>query len=393
MDDSSEFYQRLPLYPDFARLTEPAYYRNLPSDWLLVISDVEGSTQAIQAGRYKEVNALGASVIIAVLNIVKPLSIPFIFGGDGASLCIPPGYHHQIEPALLAARNLAKESYQLHLRVGIVPVQVILDAGLNVKVARYQVSATYSQAVLSGGGLSYAEELLKDAENGKPFRLETGRASADFSGLECRWNNIPSRQGQSVALLVRAVNSNELLAAQVYRQVLDKIEHIYGDQQDCHPINIAFLKLTHNQQKLGVETAIHTFGSGWVKQLQYRLKLLIQVTVGQILMTLGAKLAGIDWGEYKTDVIDNTDCRKFDDMLRMILSGNEQQRLNLNDYLESQYNAGQLYYGMQVSDSSLITCLIFQRQGEHVHFVDGADGGYAVASARLKHQIDEQRQG
>ena len=96
MTNSSGFYQQLPLYPDFTRLTEPSYYQNLPPDWLLVISDVEGSTQAIQAGRYKEVNALGASVIIAVLNIVKPLSIPFIFGGDGASLCIPPGYNHQI---------------------------------------------------------------------------------------------------------------------------------------------------------------------------------------------------------------------------------------------------------------------------------------------------------
>ena len=391
MTNSSGFYQQLPLYPDFTRLTEPSYYQNLPPDWLLVISDVEGSTQAIQAGRYKEVNALGASVIIAVLNIVKPLSIPFIFGGDGASLCIPPGYNHQIESALLAARQLAKDSYQLHLRVGIVPVQVILDAGLSVKVARYQVSANYTQAMLSGGGLSYAEDLLKDIVKGRPFRLETGKATADFSGLECRWNNIPSRQGQSVALLVRAVSSNELLAAQIYRQVLDKIQLIYGEQQDCHPINIAFLKVTHNQQKLGVETAIHTFGSGWVKQLQYRLKLLIKVTLGQILMTLGAKLAGVDWGEYKADVIDNTDCRKFDDMLRMILSGNEQQRMTLYDYLEGQRVAGELYYGMQISNSSLITCLIFQRQGEHVHFVDGADGGYAIASTQLKQQIDAQR--
>jgi hypothetical protein len=391
MSHSSRFYQQLPLYPDFTGLTEPTCYRDLPSDWLLVVSDVEGSTQAIQAGRYKEVNALGASVIIAVLNIVKPLSIPFIFGGDGASLCIPPGYNHQIESALLAARQLAKDSYQLHLRVGIVPVQIILDAGLSVKVARYQVSANYTQAMLSGGGLSYAEDLLKDVEKGKAFRLETGKTSADFSGLECRWNNIPSRQGQSVALLVRAVSSNELLAAQIYRQVLDKIQLIYGEQQDCHPINIAFLKVTHNQQKLGVETAIHTFGSGWVKQLQYRLKLLIKVTLGQILMTLGAKLAGVDWGEYKADVIDNTDCRKFDDMLRMILSGNEQQRMTLYDYLEGQRVAGELYYGMQISNSSLITCLIFQRQGEHVHFVDGADGGYAIASTQLKQQIDAQR--
>ena len=121
MLNNSDFYQQLPLYQDFSQLTEPACYQNLPADWILLLSDVQGSTQAIQAGRYKEVNALGASVIIAVLNIVKPLSIPFVFGGDGASLCIPPGYNEKIIPALLAAKQLAEESYHLHLRVGLIP--------------------------------------------------------------------------------------------------------------------------------------------------------------------------------------------------------------------------------------------------------------------------------
>ena len=166
MSDTSGLYQKLPLYSDFTGLTEPAYYQDLPADWLLVISDVQGSTEAIQAGRYKEVNALGASVIIAVLNITKPLLIPFVFGGDGASLCIPPGYNDKIEPALRAARQLAEDCYGLDLRVGIVPMTAVLDAGLKVKVARYQVSANYTQAVVTGGGLSYAEDLLKDRVKG-----------------------------------------------------------------------------------------------------------------------------------------------------------------------------------------------------------------------------------
>jgi hypothetical protein len=389
MINNSGFYQQLPLYQDFSRLTEPTCYQNLPTDWILVLSDVQGSTQAIQEGRYKEVNALGASVIVAVLNIVKPLSIPFVFGGDGASLCIPPGYNDKIIPALLASRQLAKESYGLDLRVGLIPVQVVLAAGLSVKVARYQVSPHYTQAVISGGGLSYAEDLLKDLEKGSPYRLESGKTSADFSGLECRWRNIPSRQGESVSLLVRAYSSTEHQNAQIYHKVLDEILQIYGSETDCHPINITFLKVTYDQAKLGVETAIRTFGGGWIEQLAYRFKMVFQIMIGQTLMSLGAKLAGVDWGEYKTDVIDNSDCRKFDDMLRLMLSGNKNQRQQLTDYLKRQHALGELCYGMQVSNSSLITCLIFQRQGEHVHFVDGADGGYAMASIQLKQQINQ----
>jgi len=31
-----------------------------------------------------------------------------------------------------------------------------------------------------------------------------------------------------------------------------------------------------------------------------------------------------------------------------------------------------------------MTCLIFNHEGNHVHFVDGADGGYAMAARPLK---------
>ena len=63
-----------------------------------------------------------------------------------------------------------------------------------------------------------------------------------------------------------------------------------------------------------METSIRTFGGGWIEQLTYRLKMVIQIMIGQTLMSLGAKLAGVDWGEYKSDVIDNSDCRKYGDM-------------------------------------------------------------------------------
>ena len=32
----------------------------------------------------------------------------------------------------------------------------------------------------------------------------------------------------------------------------------------------------------------------------------------------------------------------------------------------------------------LMTCLIFERMGSQVHFVDAADGGYAMAAVGLK---------
>lgn len=87
---SPDFYERLPILTDFTSVTDPNHYHSIPDDWWIVVADVRRSTQAIEQGLYKAVNILGASVIIGVLNLAKPTAVPFVFGGDGAAVCLPP---------------------------------------------------------------------------------------------------------------------------------------------------------------------------------------------------------------------------------------------------------------------------------------------------------------
>ena len=83
------FYENLPAFDDFSRITDPDNYQPLPDDWHVAIVDIAGSAAAIAAGQYKHVNVVGAASITAVLDAVKPLQIPFVFSGDGATLCVP----------------------------------------------------------------------------------------------------------------------------------------------------------------------------------------------------------------------------------------------------------------------------------------------------------------
>ena len=96
---------------------------------------------------------------------------------------------------------------------------------------------------------------------------------------------------------------------------------------------------------------------------------------------------GTDWGRYKEVLTANTDCRKFDDMLRMVISGTADQRAALDEYLQGRRAAGRLVYGVHCAPRALMTCMVFSYSGEHIHFVDGADGGYALAAKGLKAQL------
>jgi hypothetical protein len=58
-------FQEIPVFRSFNDLTADAHYRLIPEDWWVVVADIEGSTQAIEAGRYKDVNTVGAACIVA----------------------------------------------------------------------------------------------------------------------------------------------------------------------------------------------------------------------------------------------------------------------------------------------------------------------------------------
>jgi len=75
----------------------------------------------------------------------------------------------------------------------------------------------------------------------------------------------------------------------------------------------------------------------------------------------------------------------------MTIDSKPGQRKELLEYLETELKAGKLFYGTHISDSALMTCMVFDRKERHLHFVDGASGGYALAAKQLKGQIASKR--
>ncbi len=136
------------------------------------------------------------------------------------------------------------------------------------------------------------------------------------------------------------------------------------------------------------EVNFRTFGKGWFDKLLYLIKAELQILIGKILMNLGYTTSDTDWTRYKTDMVRNSDYRKFDDMLRVVISGSSDQRRQLERFLERQFENRNLAYGMHITDAAVVTCMVFQYHREHIHFVDGSGGGYTLASQKLKKQLE-----
>ncbi len=71
----------------------------------------------------------------------------------------------------------------------------------------------------------------------------------------------------------------------------------------------------------------------------------------------------------------------------MVLDLSEAQLGAIEEELERARSEGHLVYGVHRAPSALITCYLRSYSGDHVHFVDGSNGGYALAARQLKAQL------
>lgn len=388
--DSAEFYSNIEAFSDFADITHQDKFWALPDDWSVVVADITNSSEAVSKGEMKAVNIIGVSVITAIRNAVATIEIPYIFGGDGAALCVPNSFLAETERALLATHEMARQQFRLDLRVGIVSSQQIRNAGKEVFIGKHQLSQHYAQAAFAGGGIEYAEEAIK---MGQLKCLESvasiSTQDANYEGLECRWNKVPSQHGETIAVIIKASGDSDQENTTIYQEILGKLNTLYGRDENCRPVHSSGLRMTYNKDLLSHEVRVRTAGLTQEKTNNYYRELVKTNLLGWFLMLFKINAANIKWGEYKTDLVTNTDFKKFDGTLRQVISGNSQQRNELEQYLNALFADGKCYYGIHVSNAALVTCMIDNRAGEHYHFVDGADGGYTLAAESMKKQIFE----
>jgi len=376
---AGDFYETIPVLDNFADAVRAENYRPLPDDWVVGFADVVGSTQAVANGRYKAVNMVGAGVIAAVGNALRRRSFPFVFGGDGASLAVSPGDAPRAREALAAMAVFAREEFEFDLRAGTIPVRDVRTAGRDVRVARYGATPYCVYAMFMGGGLAWFEDEVKRGRHLLP--AAPAGARPDLSGLSCRWGVAPAKNGVVLSLIVAPRGDDPRFPALVDEIVKLALATPASDR----PVTVASLKPGDPAKAIALETAVR-LASGAPRVLA---RALATYWYAGMTVFFGLKLKGpgVDATTYKNDLVANADFRKFDDGLRMTLDCTAE----FADQLEARLAAAEDYanWGAFRQEAAQVTCFAPSvTERGHVHFVDGAGGGYTMAAKAMKLRRD-----
>ena len=376
------FYSQLQPFRNFEHFTDDSHYCPVPGDWSVYVTDIVNSTQAIEQGKYKEVNLIGAASITLCINLLPDVAFPFVFGGDGASLCIPDSHTTKVDAELGSLIRLAQDNFGLELRVAKIPLQAIEAQGKKILVARFELFAGNTLAFFRGGGMALADQLAKSRYASYAVPAATS-AVEELVGLSCRWSPIPASKSCIVSLLVLARSDD---TQRVFGDLVREFSMVMGQSlDDANPVAPELVRYKGFLQALRDEYSYHrtVFSMGFLKRC-------IEIVLAVIIFRYAIKLPikSFDRQQYMDKVRFHSDYRKFDDTLRLVLDCTDAQVEGLETVLQRTRAAGLIYYGLFRSPEALMTCFVQTMQdGGHLHFIDGGDGGLAMAARQLKAQV------
>ena len=363
-------------FSNFARATDPDCYTALPKHWVLGLTDVVRSTDAIAGGRYKAVNVAGAAAISALMNALGTAHFPFAFAGDGCAFALPPEDAAMARGVLASTASWVRDDLRLTLRAALVPVADIRAAGREVSVALYKPSPHVAYAMFDGGGVAWAEARMK---SGAELIAPGGPGERpDLSGLSCRWMPIRARNGAMVSIIARPVPGREA----DFRRAAGELIALLGDPSSHHPVP----RRGPHMAPLAPALRLEALASRGALPLWRRLpKVIAHHLMGWLLFATRIRVGGFDPPAYRALTSGNADARKFGDGLMLTADCSGPMEARVREFLAARAAEGVLRYGMHRQSAALMTCVVPSYVDDgHFHFIDGADGGYAVAAGRLK---------
>jgi hypothetical protein len=202
----------------------------------------------------------------------------------------------------------------------------------------------------------------------------------DLGGLSCRWSPLESSRGKIVAVIVTGAADPGLVHDQIIK-IADP------ENRGLNPVRPETLKAKWPPRTLMIEAHARRAKTGGSLFLTAG-ALLLETLLAWVVFTRNRPLGGFDPARYKAEMAQNTDFSKYDDTLAMVIDCPEDRIALIRAWLDGPCERGELNYGIHVSDTALMTCLVESATAQrHVHFVDGGEGGYTQAAKEMKGRL------
>jgi hypothetical protein len=219
-----------------------------------------------------------------------------------------------------------------------------------------------------------------DADLAKAAMIDDGEddgAPPDLTGLSCRWTPVKAARGRMVSLVLRSADHAALYA---------EIARVAG-VPNLNAVSLGALQARWPPHGLMREARAR---HGRVPLALTAAAVALETLVAYLVIRFRLRIGAFDADRYVREVAAGAaDFARSDESLCLVFDCPGDRIDAVRAYLDERARSGALRYGMQISDHAVMTCLVVSPiAGQHVHFVDGGDGGYTGAATQLKAQAN-----
>jgi hypothetical protein len=195
----------------------------------------------------------------------------------------------------------------------------------------------------------------------------------DLTGLSCRWTPVRAERGQMVSLVLRCSNHQQVHAELARIAGLETLSAISQSALTPRwPPPGLLREAKARRRRLPLALMIVAVG--------------IETFVAYLFIRFRWNAGSFNANRYVREVAEGAiDFARADENLAVVFDCPDDRIEALRMYLDECSRRGEVRYGMHVSDHAVMTCLVVSpADGQHVHFIDGGDGGYTRAATQLK---------
>lgn len=261
----------------------------------------------------------------------------------------------------------------------MISVKEIMENNVFIKVAKYKLSDGNFIAQFKGGGINFAEKRIKSLDK---YLLKEIEELPNLNGLSCRWEPVVQQKGTILTLIVQSKSNNK-----IYSSIINEIESILNCEiRSASPVKVENLLGRFPPKTLSLEAKAGATKSNYLK---FYFKTLIMNLIGYIVIKNNLDIKGFSTNKYKKEIVLNSDFKKFDDTLRLVIDCSNYEAQSIINKLSLYEKEKQIYFGHHLSESAVLTCFVKSTDSDHLHFIDGSGGGYTLSSKQIKIKIKE----